>query len=140
LPPTTGIHPYAEGDRGNSLADLTKGVRRHMAGRQPRYGFHTYRVRVNSTSDETGEGIIYVSADSLTVTPAGALILAIEQHALQDFEEAPDGGLRLRPDASGIDGPPAAVFAPGQRDSAAPVHPESHQPTYDREEREEGAA
>ena len=108
-----------------------------MAGRQPRYGFHTYRVRVNSASDETGEGIIYVSADSLTVTPAGALILAIEQHALEDFEEAPDGELRLRPDASGIDVPPVAVFAPGQWYSAVLVDPESHEPMYDREEDEE---
>jgi hypothetical protein len=110
--------------------DVMKGVTRHMADRQPRYGFHTYRVRVNTASDETGEGVVYVGADSLTVTPAGALILAIEQHALEDFEEAPDGELRLKADASGIDVPPVAVFAPGQWYSAILVDPESHEPLY----------
>ena len=102
-----------------------------MAGRQPRYGFYTYRVRVNAASDEQGEGVVFVGADSLTVTPAGALILAIEQHALEDFEQAPDGELRLKADASGIDVPPVAVFAPGQWYSAVLVDPESHEPLYD---------
>ncbi len=101
-----------------------------MAAREPRYGFHMYRVRVNKTSDETGKGVVYVSADSLTVTPAGALILAIEQHSLEDFEETPDGEVRLKADASGIDMPPAAVFAPGQWYSAILVDPESHDPMY----------
>jgi hypothetical protein len=109
-----------------------------MAGRQPRYGFHTYRVRVNAASDETGQGAVFVSADSLTVTPAGALILAIEEHALEDFEEAPDGEIRLKADASGIDMPPVAIFAPGQWYSAILVDPESHEPMYgDQEEQDE---
>jgi hypothetical protein len=108
-----------------------------MVGRQPRYGFRTYRVRVHPSHDETGEGVIYVGADSLTVTPAGALILAVEEHALEDFEEGPDGEVRLRADASSIDVSPVAVFAQGQWYSAILVDPESHEPMYGEQDQED---
>ena len=70
--------------------------------RNPRFGAHLYEVRVSPPVEP--RGVVYVNADSITVTPAGALILAAEVPPLEDEEDEPP---------SGIENPPAFIVAPG---------------------------
>jgi hypothetical protein len=99
-----------------------------MREREARYGINTYQVRVSR--EISPSGILYVTADSLTVTPAGALILAVEVEPVENLEETDEGDIRRREDASGIDVTPGAVFAPGYWYSVVDVDSEDHRPTY----------
>jgi hypothetical protein len=70
--------------------------------RNPRYGANLFEVRVLPSIDP--QGVLYFYADSVTITPGGALILAAE---VAPLEHAEDGH------AAGIELPPALVVAPG---------------------------
>jgi hypothetical protein len=89
--------------------------------RHPRYGEHTYEIRVSR--DVSANGVVYVRADSLTVSN-GALMLSIEITPVEDMErediEVPDSFMEL---------PPVSVFAPGHWYTAVLVD-EKHQPMY----------
>jgi hypothetical protein len=99
-----------------------------MAEREARYGLNTYRVHVNPTIYDTPS--VFVSADSLTVTSIGALILAVEVEPIENLEQTTEGDIRRRADASGIDLPPVAVFAPGHWYAAVMVDFDTHQPSF----------
>lgn len=96
--------------------------------REPRYGLNTYQVRCSR--EISPSGILYVVADSITVTPAGAMILSVEVEPVENLEEAGNGEIRRREDATGIDVLAGAVFAPGYWFSAIEVDPENHIPTH----------
>ena len=73
--------------------------------RSARYGEHLYEVRVAPAVDP--KEVVYVYADSLTVTPAGALILSAEVMPLED------AGSDDYKERSGIEVPATFVVAPG---------------------------
>lgn len=100
-----------------------------MAEREARYGLNLYRVYVSAESN-VSQLWVTVRADSLTVTPAGALILAVEVDPVEDLEETSDGDLRRKDDATGIDVPPVAVFAPGHWHAAIMVDHETRSPSF----------
>ena len=68
--------------------------------REARLGIHTFEVRV-ARSIEPSE-VLYIRADTVTITPAGALILAAEMPSFE--EDQPSTGIEL---------PPALIVAPG---------------------------
>jgi hypothetical protein len=70
--------------------------------REARLGLHTFAVRV-AASIEPRE-VLYIRADTVTITPAGALILAAEMPAFEDEEDQRPTGIEL---------PPALIVAPG---------------------------
>jgi hypothetical protein len=100
-----------------------------MADREARYGLNLYRVYVSEASNVASLWV-NVSADSLTVTPGGALILAVEVEPIENLEETPDGDLRRKENAAGIDVPPVAVFAPGHWHAAIMIDHETHSPSF----------
>jgi hypothetical protein len=87
--------------------------------RQPRYGEHTYEIRVSR--DVSANGVVYVRADSLTVSN-GALMLSIEITPIEDME-----GIEVRDSIMEL--PPVSVFAPGHWYTAVLVD-EKHEPMY----------
>ena len=99
-----------------------------MIQRTARYGQNLYRVHVNDAI--YASSTVYVDADSLTVTPAGALVLAIEVDPFEDLEETPDGTLIRKNPNAGIDLPPAAIFAPGQWYAALLIDHETKKPMF----------
>ena len=100
-----------------------------MAEREARYGLNLYRVYVSEAS-KVSQLWVNVSADSVTVTPAGALILSVEMEPVENLEETPGGELRRKEDAFGIDVPPVAVFAPGHWQAAIMIDHETHVPSF----------
>lgn len=74
--------------------------------REPRYGEHTYEVRVST--QVTPSGVLYLMGDSITVS-GGALMLAVEVDPLEEIDEPQP----LRPRGN-IELPPTTVIAPGQ--------------------------
>ncbi len=91
--------------------------------RFPRYGEHTYEVRVSH--EIATNGVVYVRADSLTVSN-GALMLSIEIEPIEEME-AMERGDAAQP--SSMELPPVSVFAPGHWYTAVLVD-EHHQPMY----------
>jgi hypothetical protein len=89
--------------------------------REARYGLHLFEVRVPHTVDP--RQVLYCRADSITVTPAGAIILSAEVSPIEDEPDAPP---------SGIENAPALVLAPGQWYSAVQVTDADtgHQPYF----------
>jgi hypothetical protein len=88
-----------------------------MAERQARFGAYRYAVRVSQMVAPQGE--VDFDADSLAITPAGALVLAVEVPPFEDEPGEPP---------SGIEVPPYVVFAPGQWFSAVMIHEETRRP------------
>ncbi len=92
-----------------------------MLQRSPRYGEHTYEVRVSR--DVSADGVVYVRADSVTVA-GGALLFSIEIEPVEDMhpekEDTTAGAMEL---------PPVSVFAPGHWFTAVLVD-ETHHPMY----------
>jgi hypothetical protein len=101
-----------------------------MQQRTARYGAHLYEVRVPQTDIKAPlthadhHGRVYLQADSVTVTPAGALILACEVPPLEaEDDEA----------TTAIEYPPCAVFAPGQWLSLLLVSQRAHEVLFSEE-------
>jgi hypothetical protein len=76
--------------------------------REARYGANTYEVAVSKDVDIAG--VLYVSADSVTVGPSGALMFAAEVDPIEAFDDDSD---TVRP-AAGIEVPPVVIVVPGQ--------------------------
>ena len=93
---------------------------------EPRYGVHTYAVKVSS--EVSPKGMLYVDADSVTVS-GGALMFAAEVHPIEELDE--DGEAL----GTGIELPPVAVIAPGQWYSVAMVGDDLTPIFLDRQER-----
>jgi hypothetical protein len=76
--------------------------------REARYGANSYEVTVSKDVDIAG--VLYVSADSVTVGPSGALMFAAEVDPIEAFDDDSD---TVHPGA-GIELPPVVIVAPGQ--------------------------
>lgn len=89
--------------------------------REARLGAHLFEIRVSHQIDP--RGVVYVNADSVTITPAGALILSAEVPPLEDEAGEPP---------SGIETPPAFIVAPGLWQSVTQVSDaeDGHQPWF----------
>lgn len=90
-----------------------------MAERFPRFGLNTYAVRVSQVVAPGGE--VFFDADSVTVGPSGALMMAVEVAPIEneDLEH------------SGIEHAPYVVLAPGQWYCAIMIEPESRRPYFE---------
>ena len=73
-----------------------------MAKRHPRFGLNTYAVRVSQVVAPGGE--IFFDADSVTIGPSGALMMAVEVAPIETEDPAQNG----------IEHAPYVVLAPGQ--------------------------
>jgi hypothetical protein len=91
-----------------------------MSERKARFGANRYAVRVSQMVAPHGE--VYFDADSLAVTPAGALVLAVEVPPFEDEPGEPE---------SGIEVPPYVVLAPGQWYSAIMIEEETRRPYFE---------
>jgi hypothetical protein len=89
-----------------------------MAERSARYGLHTYAVRVSQVVAPGGE--VYFEADTVTVGPSGALMMAVEVDPIENEEQ----GLA-------IENAPYVVLAPGQWYSAVLIERESRRPYFE---------
>jgi hypothetical protein len=89
-----------------------------MAERSARYGLHTYAVRVSQVIAPGGE--VYFTADTVTVGPSGALVLAVEVDPIENEEQG-----------EGIENAPYVVLAPGQWYSAVLIERESRRPYFE---------
>lgn len=89
--------------------------------RLARLGAHLFEVRISPQIDP--RGVVYVNADSVTITPAGALILSAEVPPLEDEEGEPPSGIEI---------PPAFIVAPGLWQSVTQVSDaeDGHQPWF----------
>src|SRR5258708_15425627 len=88
--------------------------------RSARWGLSTYAIRVSQFVAPSGE--VYFEADSVTVGPSGALVLAVEVPRIED--EDPEH-------PSGIENAPYVVLAPGQWYSAVLIEPQTRRPYFE---------
>jgi hypothetical protein len=105
-----------------------KGKRTMAEQRPARYGLHTYAVRVSQVVAPGGE--VYFAADTVTVGPSGALVLAVEVDPIENEEQG-----------ISIENAPYVVLAPGQWYSAVLIERESRRPYFEwlRAEADEGS-
>ncbi len=89
-----------------------------MAESSARYGLHTYAVRVSQVVAPGGE--VYFDADMVTVSPSGALVLAVEVDPIENEEQG-----------IAIENAPYVVLAPGQWYSAILIEPKSRRPYFE---------
>jgi hypothetical protein len=91
-----------------------------MAERSARWGLYTYAVRVSQVVAPGGE--VYFAADTVTVGPSGALVLAVEVPPIEaeDMDQA-----------DGIENAPYVVLAPGQWYSAVLIEPRTRRPYFE---------
>jgi hypothetical protein len=68
---------------------------------------HVYEARLATSA------CVYYRADSVTVTPAGALIVSVEMPPIEALVDEEESTL--------IENPPVAIFAPGQWQSCVLV-------------------
>jgi hypothetical protein len=85
-----------------------------MHSRPARLGLHIYEVRLAS------QDWLYYRADSVTVTPVGALLIAVEEPPVEDEDV----------DSTEIEYTPVAIFGPGQWHSCILVTEETHEPEF----------
>jgi len=88
--------------------------------RSARWGLSTYAIRVSQVVAPGGE--VYFEADSITVGPSGALVLAVEVPPIED--EDPEH-------PSGIENAPYVVLAPGQWYSAVLIDAQTRRPYFE---------
>jgi hypothetical protein len=85
-----------------------------MQQRSARLGLHVYEVRLSAKE------WVYYRADSVTITPAGALLIAVEVPPVEDASE----------DSTQIEYTPVAIFGPSQWQSCILVTEETHEPEF----------